>query len=94
MNHPSANVVTRAVGGDEKLLVDTQVFRIRSSDRVLLCSDGLTGELTEQEILDILLDADIEEAASTLVGGGCGEAGKDNVTAVVVDFVEKKRPVL
>lgn len=89
MVHPQRNVVTRALGVEDELLVDAWELQPVTGDRYLLCSDGLTNELSDAEIQEILDDTDDpEEAASSLVQAACAAGGRDNVTVVVVDVVD------
>ena len=89
MVHPQRNVVTRALGAEDDLLVDAWELQPVTGDRYLLCSDGLTNEITDGEIREILDAADDpEDAASSLVQAACAAGGFDNVTVVVVDVVE------
>jgi protein phosphatase len=89
--HAERNVITRAIGagttGPARL--DWSLLVAGPSDRLLVCSDGLTGELSEQLIAAHLLDvADPQQAADALVAEAVVAGGRDNVTAVVVDVVE------
>ncbi len=87
--HPQRNIVTRALGIDEKVLVDAWELAPVAGDRYLLCSDGLFGEIAESEILEVLTDAESPQiAADDLVERACAAGGRDNVTVVVVDVVE------
>lgn len=87
--HPQRNVVTRALGVEEPLLVDAWELVPVAGDRYLLCSDGLNNELSDAEIEEILDEtADPQEAASALVQAACDAGGRDNVTVVVVDVVD------
>ncbi|MCY3850115.1 MAG: Stp1/IreP family PP2C-type Ser/Thr phosphatase [Acidimicrobiaceae bacterium] len=89
MAHPQRNVVTRALGVEDELLVDAWELQPVTGDRYLLCSDGLTNELSDAEIREILDDTDDpEEAASSLVQAACAAGGRDNVTVVVVDVLD------
>ena len=89
MVHPQRNVVTRALGVEDELLVDAWELLAVTGDRYLLCSDGLTNELSDAEILGILDETDDPaEAASSLVQAACTAGGRDNVTVVVVDVVD------
>lgn len=89
MVHPQRNVVTRALGVEDELLVDAWELQPVTGDRYLLCSDGLTNELSDAEILEILDETDDPvEAASSLVQAACAAGGRDNVTVVVVDVVD------
>jgi len=85
-SHPAANIVTRAVGADETLDVDSQMHEIRDGDSYLLCTDGLTKEISEPRIRDILAQDSVPEAAAALVRQACTRGARDNVTAVVVRF--------
>jgi serine/threonine protein phosphatase PrpC len=86
LTHPQRNIVTRALGIDEKVLVDTWELAPVPGDRFVLCSDGLFDELREPEILEILQrEEDPSDAALELVRGAVQAGGRDNVTALVVD---------
>lgn len=85
--HPMSNVLVRAVGGDLELTVDKRVEGLRGGDRFLLCSDGLTKELPARLIARLLGQADPDTAARSLVQAACDSGGRDNVTAVVVEFL-------
>ncbi len=87
--HPQRNVVTRALGVEEVLLVDSLELVPVVGDRYLLCSDGLSNELSDAEIKKILGGTeDPQDAASLLVESACAAGGRDNVTVVVVDVVD------
>ncbi|MDD9207471.1 protein phosphatase 2C domain-containing protein [Georgenia sp. 10Sc9-8] len=84
--HPQRNVITRAVGTDGEVEVDFWTVPVRAGDRYLLCTDGLLGELDEEEIATVLhAEADPEQAAATLVERAVAGTADDNVTVVVVD---------
>lgn len=83
--HPRRNVITRALGSHEPLTVDVAEIPVTSGDRILLCSDGLTGELLDEEIRALLDDADeLEDALVKLVEAALWRGGRDNITAVLV----------
>ena len=89
--HAQRNVITRAIGAGRAgpVAVDWSLLVAGPADRLLICSDGLTGELSEQLIAASLLDVgDPQLAAETLVRDAVAAGGRDNVTAVVVDVVE------
>jgi serine/threonine protein phosphatase PrpC len=80
------NVITRAVGNRDYVEVDTAVIAVCPGDRILLCSDGLHGYLTAEEIPDIAaLGADA--AVDRFVELANGRGGKDNITAVLVEVL-------
>lgn len=85
--HPQRSIITRALGMDPHLEVEVcQLLRPFTGDRYLLCSDGLTNELSDERIAATLRRlADPEEAAKELVRLARAEGGGDNITAVVVD---------
>ena len=84
-NHPLRNVVTRALGGKPDLEVDVQSLELRANDRLLLCSDGLTSMVNDDEILRILLAGEggveqVEELVEAANRGG----GEDNTTTILL----------
>ncbi|MBC9935756.1 MULTISPECIES: protein phosphatase 2C domain-containing protein [unclassified Leucobacter] len=84
--HPHANVITRAVGFNEEPFPDYTALAVVPGQRILICSDGLTKELTELGIRHFLAAAETaEEAARTLVAQALANSGRDNVTVVVID---------
>lgn len=85
-SHPAANVVTRAVGAADDLYLDVDVLELRSGDRYLLCSDGLTKEMTDTEIAEYLRQGDCQDACNSLIGLVLERGSRDNVSVVVVDF--------
>ena len=87
-NHPLRNVVTRALGGRADLLVDVQAVPMKSGDVLLLCSDGLTTMINDEEIAGVLERAqgDISKAARQLVDEANERGGEDNITVVLMKF--------
>jgi serine/threonine protein phosphatase PrpC len=81
------NVITRAVGSDDSP-ADISLYPVRVGERVLICSDGLTTEVTDA-VIGRLLSAhpDAQQAADELVARAILNGGRDNVTAVVIDVV-------
>jgi PPM family protein phosphatase len=81
------NIITRAVGSDERP-ADTQLVPVVAGDTLVLCSDGLTNEVTDAAIATILATVpDSQHAANRLVAAALESGGHDNVTAVVVRVV-------
>jgi PPM family protein phosphatase len=86
--HPRRNVVTRSLGSDPAPTADIWVFPPVVGERFLICSDGLTGELDDPEIAQILFElSDPQAAAEELIIRANAAGGRDNVTAVVVDLI-------
>jgi serine/threonine protein phosphatase PrpC len=78
------HLVTRAVGAAAALEVDVNEFICEAGDVILLCSDGLTGPVEDDEIADIITSAaTIEEAANELIEAALDSGGPDNVTVVL-----------
>jgi protein phosphatase len=86
--HPERHVVTRALGGPEQVDPDFFLLGLADAERILLCSDGVTGMLDDAEIAGLLAaHPDPREAADRLVAAAVSAGGIDNATAVVVDVV-------
>ena len=92
--HPNRSVITRALGSDPNLLVDTYEIEAAPGDRLLLCSDGLTGMVDDPEIERILSTAtSAEEAVDRLIEGARDAGGQDNITVVVAEIGDAARHV-
>lgn len=78
-----ANMITRAVGASDGLEVDVTTLSTRDGDLFLLCSDGLSNPVPEQDIRETLACGDCAHAAQTLIGLALANGGRDNVTVVV-----------
>ena len=83
--HPQRSVITRALGTDPEVDVDTFVVETRPDDVFLLCSDGLSGMVSDRAILRILDDnrGDLQAAAKALVAAANRGGGDDNITVVL-----------
>ena len=83
-HHPQRSVITRALGTDEKVEVDTFTVKAKDGDIVLLCSDGLNTMVPERTIADLLAaDEPVATIARNLVRAALAAGGEDNVTAIV-----------
>ncbi len=83
--HPLRNVITRALGGALSVTPDASEVESQAGDVYLLCSDGLTGMVPEEEILRIVDEqADLEKACQKLIDIANERGGLDNVTAILV----------
>jgi serine/threonine protein phosphatase PrpC len=83
------NVVTRALGGEAEIDIDVRECPIEAGDLFLLCSDGLTTMLTDDEIVSRVRSVDrLEEACSRLVRDANSRGGYDNVSVVLVRIEE------
>jgi PPM family protein phosphatase len=84
--HPKRNIVTRALGVEPTVQVDIEMLEPKPGDRLLLCSDGLIRELTDDQVFAVsrrLRNPD--EAAHELVAQAKAHGGHDNITVVIVD---------
>lgn len=87
--HPKRNIITRALGIDLDVEVDGSTVIPFNGDRFLLCSDGLFGEVTADQIASVLRRlADPTEAADELVRLANEAGGRDNITVVLVEVVD------
>jgi protein phosphatase len=88
--HPFRNVVTRALGSKEDVVVDVAEQELKAGDFLLLCSDGLNTMLDDEKIVRLVVDNtdDVEAAAKALIAGANQNGGEDNVTVILIK-VEK-----
>jgi protein phosphatase len=89
-DHPLSHILTRALGTESAVQADTYSDSTQVGDVFLLCSDGLSGMLTDEAILDILASptADLQAMADALIADANDAGGLDNITAVVVKVTE------
>ncbi len=85
--HPLANVITRAVGSADELLIDEAVYPLQSGDVFLLCSDGLNKTVSDEEIARLLAHSNqnCQEAVKAFIHLALMRDASDNVTTVVVN---------
>ena len=87
--HPQRSIITRALGPEPSVNVDTMTFPARDGDVFLLCSDGLTTMVSDDQIRDILVNAkSLRSAVSQLVEAANRGGGRDNITAVAFRLVD------
>jgi len=85
-HHPQRAIITRALGVDADVQVDTYRIDLQPGDRLMICSDGLTNMLSDDTIAQTLRrHADPQQAADTLVDMANQAGGDDNITVVLVD---------
>ena len=82
--HPLKNILTQAVGADDDITVDSGNLRLDTEDIFMLCSDGLTNMVADEDILKILLES--KNPADDLVQAALDNGGHDNITVIVVDI--------
>lgn len=89
-NHENKNIITRAVGADENVRADFFTVDLREGDLVLMCTDGLTNMLDDEEIRMILAGSrDIVEQAEGLVRAANERGGSDNISVVLIEPSEE-----
>ena len=81
--HPSRNVVTRAIGLDADLKVDTDQLSLQRGDLVLLCSDGLNSMIPDEDILKTLQESSTDTVCANLIKAANDAGGHDNTTVVI-----------
>jgi len=79
----SGNIITRAVGAEAKLELDSIRFQAAPGDLFLLCSDGLSKELSDADIISHLKYGNLEITAQSLIGAALAHGGRDNVTVLL-----------
>lgn len=83
--HPNRNIITRAVGSNEEIKVDFFKLQPKKGDKLILCSDGLTNMLSEDDIYYIAKNVNSpDEACEKLVSAANNAGGDDNITAVII----------
>lgn len=89
--HPQKNVITQTLGVNKSINPATKILDVRVGDLLLLCSDGLTNMLSNQEISNILSQKiDIQEMCKKLVEKANSAGGMDNITVLILDINESK----
>jgi len=83
-SHPMANVITRAVGIQEPLELDYKLMDVEPGDQFLLCSDGLSRMVSDQEIEDMMANKNSEEITQSLLHTALVRGASDNVTLICV----------
>ena len=82
--HPNANIITRAVGAEANLQIDTVTGDLQPGDHFLLASDGLTRLVNDDELLEQLATNDVDKAADDLVAMALERGGNDNISLIIV----------
>lgn len=89
-NHPDKNIITRAVGAEDTVKADFFAVRLEKGDYVLMCTDGLTNMLEDEEIRMILHGArDIVEKVEKLVRAANENGGRDNISVILIESLDE-----
>lgn len=83
-NHPKRHVITRALGTETTIEVDYNKYPLSDIKKVLLCSDGLTEKIDDQEIFNIIKTNTLESAVDVLVDLANDRGGSDNITVIIM----------
>lgn len=86
--HPQRHMLLQAVGVDDEIKADLHELDVRENDRLLLCSDGLTDMLRDEEIAGLMAFDDLEEAADQLLEKALDNGGRDNVSLIIIDMAQ------
>jgi len=94
-SHPSANVITRAIGASDDLYLSVGVDETQDNDIYILCSDGLYRDMTEVELLNICDECDLqpEEITNKLMQTALSREAKDNITMVVTKSILNRESI-
>jgi len=84
-NHPKRNVITRAIGSEEYVLIDIFEIEIMENDILLLCSDGLTTHISDDVIMDTIKTYGCSESVERLINLCNDNGGTDNITVIIID---------
>lgn len=90
VNHPQSNVITRAVGGEEELFVDINVFSTQIGDTFMLCSDGLYNSVNKEDIKTFLQERSLDQCVENLISKSLANNASDNVSVIVVRGIPEK----
>ncbi|MBU5482730.1 Stp1/IreP family PP2C-type Ser/Thr phosphatase [Clostridium sp. MSJ-11] len=83
--HPNKNIITRALGTNPSILVDIFVINLKDIRKVLLCTDGLTNDVTPNQIYDIIMKNNCCDASKLLVELSKEKGGRDNISVIVFE---------
>lgn len=86
-HHPRKNWILRALGTEPDVKIDTKTIMFEEGDFLLICSDGLSNKVKDQEMVQILQnDQSLEEKAFTLIEMANENGGEDNITLIIIEF--------
>ena len=98
MNHPNSNVITRSLGDmSQKAKADVEEYALEDDEIILLCSDGLCGVCTDDEIADVIkgTSGDLQECKERLMEAALDNGGSDNITIALMHmFIDGEKPAI
>lgn len=83
-NHPVKNIITRALGVQEDIEIDFDYVEVNENDFIILCTDGLTGFVSDERILEICNNSEFEELCDNYIEAANENGGRDNITVVAI----------
>ena len=90
MNHPKKNIIMRALGTKKDIKTDVFTKSLESEDKIVLCTDGLTNMVTDEEMLDVInSEEDVKSSCSKLVNISNKYGGIDNTTIMLIEAEEE-----
>ena len=86
-NHPDKNIITRALGAEDRIDIDFFDIELSEGSVILMCSDGLSNMVEDSRIEEIILQKDLtlQEKGETLLREANGNGGKDNIAIVLIE---------
>ncbi len=86
IHYPRKNIITRALGTDESVKVDIELVKWEQGQTLLLCTDGLTDEVSDQQILEVIIGSPIfsQKIVDELIAYANQEEGKDNISIIMI----------
>ena len=85
-NHPDKNIITRALGASEEVDIDFFDVQLEEKNRILLCSDGLSNMIADEQIQEIIQSSeDIEQSGRQLVATANTNGGRDNISVILIE---------
>jgi protein phosphatase len=88
LHHPARNLITRAIGATGLLELDEETVDVLEGDMFLLCSDGLSNEVSELDMCNALAAGDCASIVASLLGTALARGGRDNISVVVVHALD------
>lgn len=84
-NYPKKNIITRALGVEETIDIDFDFTTVEPGEALVLCSDGLSGLISDDEILKVYIDNSLQEVCEKYIDKANNNGGHDNITVVVME---------
>jgi protein phosphatase len=85
VDEEAQHAITRAVGGEDILLLDVRRERVHPGDRYLLCSDGLTREIDDDRISQLMATGTVQQSVELLIAATLAAGARDNATVIVIE---------